>query len=216
MTCDGFIYLWYDKLRKMFYVGSHKGNEHDNYICSSKHMIREYRKRPQDFKRKILEKCSIETLLEREQHWLSLIKTKELYYYESKYYNVKRFAAGGNTLEHHPDREKIIRKRYGKKHSDGIKKAIANRSQECKDLQKRRQKSTLMNTLNQKTNWYQAKKTTVYYNGIFYKTYNTVRELAKDLNLDSSTITKRIDEGIWYVKQKRKHPFNVGDIITFS
>jgi hypothetical protein len=216
MTCDGFIYLWYDRVRKMFYVGSHKGSENDNYICSSKHMIKEYRKRPHDFKRKILERCNTETLLEREQHWLSLIKTKELYYYESKYYNVKRYAAGGYTLEHHPEREKIIKKRYGKKHSDGIKKAIANRSQECRDLQKQRQKSTLINTLNQKTNWYQAKKTTVYCNGVFYNTYNTVRELARDLKLDPSTITKRIVEGIWYVKQKRKHPFNVGDVITFS
>lgn len=215
MTCNGFIYLWYDRARKMFYVGSHKGEDDDSYICSSKHMLKEYRKRPQDFKRRIIERCSNDKLLEREQCWLNLIKVKELYYYECKYYNVKRFAAGGNTLEHHPDREKIIKARYGNKHSKNVQKAIASRSLECKNLQIQRQRESLMKTLSKKTNWYQAKKTLVYCNGIFYKSYETLKELSKDLNLDTSTIAKRVKQGIWYVKQKRKHPFSVGDVITF-
>lgn len=215
MKCNGFIYLWYDKARKMFYLGSHKGNETDPYICSSKHMLKEYRKRPHDFKRKIIERCNVDTLLEREQYWLNFIKTRELYYYECKYYNVKKFAAGGYTLEHHPNKEKIIKKRYGKKHSNAIKKAIANRPQECKILHRQRQKKSLIETLNKKTNWYQARNTSVYRNGEFYKSYNTIKELAKDLNLDISTITKKINQGVWYVKQRRNHPFSVGDVITF-
>ena len=29
----GFVYLWYDRKRKMFYIGSHWTTETDGYIC---------------------------------------------------------------------------------------------------------------------------------------------------------------------------------------
>ena len=51
----GFVYLWYDRKRKMYYIGSHWGTVDDGYICSSNRMRKAYKRRPQDFKRRILE-----------------------------------------------------------------------------------------------------------------------------------------------------------------
>ena len=217
MTYVGFIYLWYDKKLRMFYLGSHKGQITDRYICSSKHMLKEYRLRPNDFKRKIIEKCTESNLLIREQYWLNKIKSKELYYNNCKYYNVKRFAAGGNTIEHHIDRDTIIKKRYGKKHSDAIKRACLNRTDEQKRLQTERHIISLRNTYNSVNyKFYQEKQISVFVNNQLYKQYRSISALVKDINVDRSTLTKRIFEGKWVIKQKRKHPFNVGDIITFD
>lgn len=38
----------------MLYVGSHKGSIDDGYICSSKYMLEQYNKRPEDFSRQIV------------------------------------------------------------------------------------------------------------------------------------------------------------------
>lgn len=91
----GFVYIWKDKHRQMFYIGSHQGTTTDGYVSSSNRFNHAYRKRPNDFKRRILEYVcgSMKQLHDREQHWLSLIPLTEL---TIKYYNVKRHAAGGN------------------------------------------------------------------------------------------------------------------------
>lgn len=83
----GFVYIWYDKKHKRFYIGCRWGNENDEYICSSPWMKRGYKKRPNDFKRKILAKVytNKKDLLEEEYKWLSLIKNNEL---GKKYYNL--------------------------------------------------------------------------------------------------------------------------------
>lgn len=49
-----FVYCWTDKKTNMLYVGSHKGSTDDGYICSSKYMLAEYNKRPEDFSRQIV------------------------------------------------------------------------------------------------------------------------------------------------------------------
>ena len=77
----GFVYIWFDKKRKMFYVGSHWGSVDDGYICSSNRMRKAFKRRPSDFKRKILEKVENRSiLLETEQKWLSLAEGKKYYY----------------------------------------------------------------------------------------------------------------------------------------
>ena len=84
----GFIYVWYDKKRKMFYLGSHWGTEDDGYICSSNRMRDAYRRRPDDFKRRIVSKgITRETLLEEEHKWLSKISDVEL---GKRYYNLRK------------------------------------------------------------------------------------------------------------------------------
>lgn len=89
----GFVYIWYDRKYKRYYIGSHKGNIDDGYICSSSWMKRAYKRRSYDFKRKILKIVESKSdLLEEEQKYLDLIKDEEL---GKKYYNLKKKAAGG-------------------------------------------------------------------------------------------------------------------------
>lgn len=83
----GFIYLWYDRKHKRFYLGCRWGNENDGYICSSRWMKQAYGNRPYDFKRKILKTHIFsrkETYLE-EQRYLNMIKPEEI---KIRYYNL--------------------------------------------------------------------------------------------------------------------------------
>lgn len=81
---NGFVYIWFDQKRKMYYVGSHLGSEDDGYICSSRRMRKAYRRRPKDFKRRILkrfENIKYVELLKEEELWLKLAeKRKDRYY----------------------------------------------------------------------------------------------------------------------------------------
>lgn len=51
---DAFVYCWTDHSTRKLYVGFHKGSPDDGYVCSSKHMLKEYLKRPSDFTREVL------------------------------------------------------------------------------------------------------------------------------------------------------------------
>jgi hypothetical protein len=77
-----YVYLWRDSLLKKYYLGFHSGYN-PNYICSSKYMLAEYEKRPQDFKRRILQVGQREEMavLERE-----LIQKRKKHLNE-RYYN---------------------------------------------------------------------------------------------------------------------------------
>ena len=88
----GFIYIWFDTKRKMYYIGCHVGKEDDGYICSSKWMRDAYRYRKQDFKRRILKRnILVNDLLKEEYKWLSLISDNEL---GKKYYNLNKHHFG--------------------------------------------------------------------------------------------------------------------------
>ena len=54
MMNEAFVYVWTDHKTEMLYVGYHKGTQDDGYICSSNRMRDSYRRRPHDFKRRIL------------------------------------------------------------------------------------------------------------------------------------------------------------------
>jgi len=83
----GFVYIWYDCKHKRYYIGCHWGFENDGYICSSSNMTSAYKRRRQDFKRKIISKVytNKKDLLEEEYRWLSMIKKEEL---GKRYYNL--------------------------------------------------------------------------------------------------------------------------------
>jgi len=85
---SGFVYIWFDKKRKRYYVGSHWGFEDDGYICSSNWMLINYKKHPEYFKRRILTKVytNRKDLYLAEEFWLGLIKKEEL---GKRYYNFK-------------------------------------------------------------------------------------------------------------------------------
>ena len=82
----GFVYVWMDKKKGRFYVGSHWGHEKDGYICSSRWMRNTYKRRPGDFKRRIVFRTIVrEDLLPEEGRWLQMIKREEL---GVRYYNL--------------------------------------------------------------------------------------------------------------------------------
>lgn len=85
----GFVYIWYDRKHKRYYIGMHWGTENDGYICSSRWMRKAYKRRPEDFRRRILERVYSKRidLYNRELYWLSLIKDSEL---KIRYYNISK------------------------------------------------------------------------------------------------------------------------------
>lgn len=76
----GFVYIWFDRKYKRYYIGSHWGHENDGYICSSPWMQNSYRQRKTDFKRRIIKRIYTNRidLLDEEQRWLNMIDEKKL------------------------------------------------------------------------------------------------------------------------------------------
>lgn len=116
----GFVYLWYDKKHKRFYIGCRWGNENDGYICSSPWMKQGYKLRPNDFKRRILSRVYTNKydLLEEEYRWISKIKSEEL---GEKYYNLHNHHFGHWSAN--PDSklsigQKVSQALTGKKHTE--------------------------------------------------------------------------------------------------
>lgn len=113
----GFIYIWFDKKRKMYYIGCHYGTENDGYICSSNRMRDAYRRRPNDFKRRIIKRNIDRNLMLEEEHkWLSLIPDDQL---GKKYYNLSNRHFGHWSNDENKIKnisEKISEKNKGKKY----------------------------------------------------------------------------------------------------
>lgn len=109
----GFVYIWFDRYRKMYYIGCHWGSKDDGYICSSNWMRDAYRRRPHDFKRKIISivRNSKEDLFEEEFRWLSMIKDNEL---KTRYYNIKKSKFNGKNWIN-TTRERISKALTGRK-----------------------------------------------------------------------------------------------------
>jgi hypothetical protein len=100
----GFVYIWYDIKKKMYYVGCHWGNIHDGYICSSKWMRDSYRRRPQDFRRRIIKSnLSRENMYLEEQRYFDMIKTEEI---KERYYNLS--LSSKDPWHKHPLKNKSI------------------------------------------------------------------------------------------------------------
>lgn len=83
----GFVYIWFDRKHKRYYIGCHWGTVDDGYICSSSWMKQAYKRRSNDFKRRILKTNILcrKQLLEEEYYWLSMTKKQEL---KIRYYNL--------------------------------------------------------------------------------------------------------------------------------
>lgn len=145
----GFIYIWFDRKHKKYYIGSHYGTEDDGYVCSSRHMKYAYSKRPEDFKRRIIARVyskSRKELLEEEYKWLSLIPNEEL---GAKYYNLRNCLSGHWFTDE--EKQKSVKEKLSeaakRQHADpeaksryeeGLKKRN-NRSSDPEVREKRRQ-----------------------------------------------------------------------------
>ena len=107
----GFVYIWRDKKHKRYYIGSHWGHENDGYICSSTWMMNSYRKRPNDFNRRILTRTNARSeLLNEESNWLSRIRKDKIEF--KKYYNLHNHKCG------HWATKEISRKKVSQKISE--------------------------------------------------------------------------------------------------
>ena len=141
MKC-GFVYIWYDRKHKRYYIGSHWGREDDGYICSSRWMRKAYRRRPQDFKRRIISRVikGRGDLLQEEYKWLQLISDNEI---GKKYYNLTKHLNGhwvtdeekrltiseklskANKGKPSPNKGKTLSEETKKKVSEGTKRGMA-------------------------------------------------------------------------------------------
>lgn len=131
---SGFVYLWYDKKRKKFYLGSHLGLPTDGYTGSNRRFKSAHRSRPESFKRRILEhfdSISSKELREKEQNWLNLIHPSEL---TVKYYNEKKLATGGDIVSFLSEEKK---KEHSLKSGLASKKYWNNITPEDYDLRKK-------------------------------------------------------------------------------
>jgi hypothetical protein len=122
----GFVYIWYDRKHKRYYIGCHWGTEDDGYVCSSSWMMQAYKLRSKDFKRRILVNNidNRNAVFLSEKLWLDMIPIHKL---GKRYYNLSTNSAHwsqseGNFLS---IGEKISKAKIGK--SNGP------RSQEVKD-----------------------------------------------------------------------------------
>jgi hypothetical protein len=113
----GFIYIWRDRKHNRYYIGSHWGTVDDGYICSSTWMMQAYKKRPQDFKRKILEIVTTnrKDLLDCELKWLSYIKEDEI---KTKYYNLNIKGTGHWTA--YPENIQTIKEKISYKTKEAM------------------------------------------------------------------------------------------------
>lgn len=110
----GFVYIWFDRKHKRYYIGCHWGNENDGYICSSNWMRDAYRRRPDDFKRRVIRRVytSRQDTFDEEQRYLDMIKDKEI---KTRYYNLNTKVVGNWSTD-----EKN-RKTIGQKLSETLK-----------------------------------------------------------------------------------------------
>jgi len=51
---EAFVYMWINLESDMKYIGMHKGNPQDGYICSNERLLAEYNSAPYQFRRTIL------------------------------------------------------------------------------------------------------------------------------------------------------------------
>ena len=124
----GFVYIWFDRKHKRFYIGSQWGTEDDGYICSSSWMKSAYNNRKDDFKKRIIKTniLSKEETIKKENYWLHFINENEL---GKKYYNLKKVATGGairNGMKHSEEtKQKMSKSHLGKVMSEESKQKIS-------------------------------------------------------------------------------------------
>lgn len=89
----GYVYMWCDLQRDMFYIGSHKGSIYDSYTCSSKWCKRAIKQRPHTFKFYLLALCNSEDELSlTEEKWLRFYSVAA----SKVFYNHKNSSRGGS------------------------------------------------------------------------------------------------------------------------
>jgi len=101
---EAFVYCWTDKVTNKLYVGSHKGTTNDGYICSSKLMLDEYKKRPDDFSRQIIAEGNLKDIRKLEAKILQSVNARlnEQFYnkHDNDGFYFDGWKSGTHTEEH--------------------------------------------------------------------------------------------------------------------
>lgn len=108
---DSFVYCWFDKGKYKKYIGVHKGNLDDGYICSSSDVLTEYNSRPFDFDREILAVGSFKEMALTESQLLQMIDARNNPGFYNKHNVDGLFRTQGPLSDSH--KEKISRSMRG-------------------------------------------------------------------------------------------------------
>jgi hypothetical protein len=149
----GFVYLWRDRKHNRYYIGCHWGTEDDGYVCSSRWMRNTYKRRPDDFKRRILVivYTNKKDLFNEEFKWISLIKESEI---KSRYYNLNIKATGHwstypeniKTIKDkisHATKQAMAKPENKERYLEGLKKRNQIQSEETKQKRLKAMKKTM-------------------------------------------------------------------------
>ena len=138
------IYKITNEATGRFYIGSSIHTEerfacHTRDLQANKHinpiLQRSWNKHGENsFSFHVIEECSPEKCLEREQHYLDLLQP-----YKNIGYNIGKSAGGGDNFTHHPNKEELREKMkiwyggegngmFGKKHSTKSLALLKNKS----------------------------------------------------------------------------------------
>ena len=109
---DSFVYCWTDTRTNKLYIGVHKGNIDDGYICSSKYLLKEYNQRPFDFKRQILAFGSYKEMLNFEIKILKSINAAK----DPLFYNKHNGDGRGYTEKHSEETKRKLSKPKTEEH----------------------------------------------------------------------------------------------------
>lgn len=114
-THEAFVYCWTDHKTGMIYVGSHKGTLCDGYVCSSKLMLEEYKKRPDDFTRQIVAEGTYQDIRKLEELILVSANAKM----NEQFYNQSNGDADFYVRKHTEEsKRKVSNSLRGKKKSE--------------------------------------------------------------------------------------------------
>lgn len=102
MATEAFVYCWTDHKTNKLYVGWHKGNTDDGYICSSKIMLEEYKNRSNDFTRQILASGNTDDMINFESKILISVNAAK----DNMFYNMHN-NNGKFTLKSHTEEAKL-------------------------------------------------------------------------------------------------------------
>lgn len=179
---QGFVYRWTDTTNDMIYIGSHKGSVDDGYIGSGTHFKRAYNKRPDSFVREVI--YFGEDFRELEEFILEEYDAKN----NKSFYNLTNKATEppswkGKTHKE-VSKQKISKANkgssngmYGHKHTEEHKRYLSEiNSGKNNRMYGRRGKD--------------APSSVRVYCGFLDKEFDTLKDCAKALGIDSSNLTK--------------------------
>jgi len=121
---EAFVYKWTDKTTGMMYIGVHKGDTDDGYICSSKIMMPLYNERPHDFKREILASGTDEFCRQKEEEFLLEVDAARNPLFYNRHNGNKNFVMLGPVSEE--TKKKMSKGRMGMKFSPEHKQRISD------------------------------------------------------------------------------------------